>query len=327
MRRRVRYLTGLAALLVLAAAPQPGSGQSAGLMTIPAGARAASLAEAVTAAVGGLEVGAYNPASLAPVTGLGVLVSRLDAPDLYRQHFLALGMRRRSGTVLAATVRVARTEPFPLPDGSGLAGGDVSSRAAVVGVSAARTLGEMLDVGASARWVSLAEPTAMSAFEVGRARAGTVAVDLGVIFRPLPRRPVRVGATILDLGPDLESDAFTESLPTRFRFGVTVEPLAWLDPDGDRPVDLLLLADRVVFTDDTESDSDDARFLFGAEAVLFGRVALRGGYGPATSDFRRSYRRLGLGVLFSRAHVDVAYAYPDIPGLDGQTEVTLGLRF
>src|SRR5690606_2216474 len=142
-----------------------------------------------------------------------------------------------------------------------------------------------------------------------------------------PRRADLAGAPALALAPARAPDALPESLPTRFRFGVAAEPLAWLDPDGDRPVDLLLLADRVVFTDDTESDSDDARFLFGAEAVLFGRVALRGGYGPATSDFRRSSRGLGLGVLFSRAHVDVAYAYPDIPGLDGQTEVTLGLRF
>lgn len=326
MRRRAPFLTGLAALLAMAGTPSAGVGQSGSLdlLTLPVGARAASVAEALTAAHGGLESGPYNPAGLAGETARGLVVTRLDAPDLYRQHFLAMGTQLRSGDVLAATLRMVSLEPIPLFDESGRPAGEFSPRIIVFGVSGARTLGRVLDVGAAARWMSLDFSSGVAASEADKARATGPAVDVGAIVRPVPRLPVRFGASVLDLGPDLEFAAAAEPLPTRFRLGVAVEPLALLDPGTDRPLDLLLLADREEFIG---ASGGTGRFLLGAEALLFERVALRGGFSPAPADEQSGQRRVGLGILYPRARVEFAYGFSDNPALDGQTHITIGLRF
>src|SRR5690606_29040638 len=91
MRALVRVAALLAAALVFD--PEPLAGQRLGgldVLAVPAGARAVSLAEALTAAGTDLEAAIYNPAAIAGGSP-AFAVSRADAPELYQHYLFAAG--------------------------------------------------------------------------------------------------------------------------------------------------------------------------------------------------------------------------------------------
>src|SRR5690606_21701288 len=99
----MRPLTLLLLATALAGHAAPLAAQRLGgleLLSVPAGARTASLAGAVTAVGGDLEAVADNPAAAVGRTA-ALAFSRADAPDLY-QHYLFAGGTALRGIADAA---------------------------------------------------------------------------------------------------------------------------------------------------------------------------------------------------------------------------------
>jgi len=322
MRALVRATALLAAALLLD--PARVAGQRLGgldVLAVPAGARAVSLAEALTAAGTDLEAVVYNPAAVAGGSP-AFAVSRADAPELYQHYLFAGGTSLRGIGDVATFARVLTFEPIPLVDEEGTPVGEASPQTLTVGVTAARRLLPALDAGVSIRFATVdLGPGAAGAS--GAARGSGLAFDRGALFRPAADLPLSLGAAILDLGPDLELGAGSDPLPTRLRLGLGLEPLALLRPQAEAPVRALLLFDR---EQGLAAGAAGAAWHFGAELRLLDLLALRGGLGAAGAGAAGTRQVFGLGVSLRRVRLDLAYELTDSPALDDQTHVSLLLR-
>jgi len=309
----------LAAALIDGAAPL--AAQRLGgleILAIHGGARAASLAGAVTATGSELDAVVYNPAAAAgaPTT---LALSRADAPDLYRHYVFGGGTALRGVGAVAAFARVLAFEAIPLVDENGTSLGEAEPQSIAVGVTVARRLLAALDAGASAKLVSV-DLGARRPGATGSARGAGLAFDLGAIVRPLGDLPFSVGASILDVGPALDLGGEAEPLPARLRVGIGLEPLALLRPGVERPVRALLLLDR---EQGLARGADGTDVRFGAEVRLRDVLAVRGGLGTDSGDTGRLRQVLGLGVAVRRVRLDLAYEVSSSPALSDQTHVSL----
>lgn len=320
----MRVFTLLLLAAALAGRATPLAAQRLGgleILAVPAGARAASLAGAVTAAGRELDAVAYNPAAAAGATA-ALTISRTDAPDLY-QHYLFAGATALRGIAdVAAFARVLTFEAIPLLDENGTPLGEAAPQSIAVGVTAARRLLSALDAGASIKFVSVdlgAEPPGAAS----SARGTGFALDFGAVARPFADLPLSVGAAILDVGPALDLGGNADPLPTRLRLGIGIEPLALLRPEGEQPVRALLLLDR---EQGLARSADGAGLHFGAEVRLLEMLAVRGGLGTDGHEAGRLRQGFGLGVAVRRVRLDIAYELADSPALSDQTHVSLVVR-
>ena len=279
----MRVFTLLLLAAALAGRATPLAAQRLGgleILAVPAGARAASLAGAVTAA--GRELDATA----------ALTISRTDAPDLY-QHYLFAGATALRGIAdVAAFARVLTFEAIPLLDENGTPLGEAAPQSIAVGVTAARRLLSALDAGASIKFVSVdlgAEPPGAAS----SARGTGFALDFGAVARPFADLPLSVGAAILDVGPALDLGGNADPLPTRLRLGIGIEPLALLRPEGEQPVRALLLLDR---EQGLARSADGAGLHFGAEVRLLEMLAVRGGLGTDGREAGRLRQGFGLGL-------------------------------
>jgi len=288
------------------------------ILAIPAGARPASLAGAVTAASSELDAVAYNPAAAAgAMTTLSI--SRADAPDLYQHYLFAGSTALRGFANVAAFARVLTFDAIQLVDENGTPLGEAAPQSIAVGVTAARRLLAALDAGASIKFISVdlgAQPPGATS----SARGSGFAFDIGAVARPLADLPVSVGAAVLDIGPALDLGAEADPLPTRLRLGIGVEPLALLRRGPEQPVRALLLLDR---EQGLGEGAEGAALRFGAEVRLRDALALRGGLGTDGGDAGRLRQVFGLGVAVRRVRLDIAYEVSDSPALSDQTHVSL----
>ena len=320
----MRPLTLLLLATALAGHAAPLAAQRLGgleLLSVPAGARTASLAGAVTAVGSELEAVVYNPAAATAGTA-ALAISRADAPDLYQHYLFAGGTALRGIADVAAFARVLTFEAIPLLDENGTSLGEASPQSIAVGVTAARRLVPALDAGASIKFLSV-DLGVDAPGAANPARGTSFAFDIGAVARPLRDLPFSVGAAVLDVGPALDLGGPSDPLPTRLRLGIGVEPLALLRPEGEHNVRALLLLDR---EQGLAEGADGAELRFGAEVRLLDTLALRGGLGTAGGDADRLRQVFGLGVTVRRVRLDIAYELADSPALSDQTHVSLVVR-
>jgi hypothetical protein len=100
-----------------------------------------------------------------------------------------------------------------------------------VGASYSRKLFRRVGVGTNIKYVRSAGITALSVYELPEVSYGhTIALDAGILSRMYG---IGIGASITNLGPRIKYPDDTSStgyrLPTRYRWGISIEPLIFLD--------------------------------------------------------------------------------------------------
>jgi hypothetical protein len=170
----------------------------------------------------------------------------------------------------------------------------------VGGIAAGRRVTEMLDVGASVKFVRS---------QLDNATASAFAADLGFEARLSPELPVVIGATVRNLGSDLTFDRVEEDLPLTFQFGARA----------------LLFHDRIgLYAAGERVPHEQIEVRGGIEVLPFGStLALRAGYDGANEV--DNGLTAGLGITIRNLTLD--YAYIPFEKFGDNHRVALTVRF
>lgn len=262
----------------------------------PAGARAAALGEAMTAATDDVTAFAYNPSALATLTTakLSFLYNRGLVDDTYGQAQLGLPLKKA-----AIGVNVGYYDGGALDLFDGVTKKKVRAQSDFLGsIGLGQNFGRFR-LGASGKYISS---------ELGeRAKATAFAVDLGAGMNVSKR--FQFGLAAQNLGGSLKYDVASEHLPQTFRAGVS-----YLLISKKAPTTLLLDAPYFYF-------EKELRPGVGLETNL-GLLALRAGYHNRINLTEFSF---GAGIQLGAATLDYAFAL--VEHLNSHHRISLGYRF
>lgn len=326
--RNIAVYTTVAATLLVASAPASAQGTS-GLefLSVPLGARAVALGETYTGIADGIEGVMFNPASVASLRGTSVSLSMLQAPDLFQQSLIALGVPVLGNASLGLSVNHQRFEAIPMTDLDGDRVGEFTPQTLIVGATFGYRWANRLRAGVTAKWYS-AELTGGSISFLGtdfNGSASGLAFDLGLTYRVGTGNPLQVGVALLDLGPDPTFNEESDRLPTRFRMGMAVQPLTLFGAAALDKLDLMLASDGVVITE--ESGRNQFSLGYGIELGLAEIVYLRVGVPADLGAYDSRPLRYGFGVAYKVFRFDLARRASSHPVLGQETHLSMSLRF
>lgn len=312
-----------------AQAPEGESGMIG--LALPVGARPIGQGRAISAVRGDIQGLPYNPAAIVGLGRGALTFSRFEAADAadFNTNYIAGAWVTQWGTVGVQAlyldfgeIPLTRTSPDPI--------GSLEISEWALGVTFAREWRDQIAWGATAKIVSS---------DLGVADAGAVAFDVGVIFSPRSDLPLRLSASLRNLGPDLSFDETAEAgdlglsgsgnreekLPSRVRVGVSAQPQMGLPPDYG----LLLVFD-------IESDLRElsASSIYGGGALTVSEmVTLRAGFvildNPfvdRNADDRNTGASLGVGLHYRGFEADISREV-SVSELDDETHFAVGWRF
>ncbi len=291
-------------------------------LKIGLGARAIGMGDAFVAVADDPTAVAWNPAGLAHLTRPAATGSSMRWPtDVTIDH--VVGVRPLGGAQGTLAVHIASlradidetTEFDPLGTGRTFTYSDFFA-----GVSYGRLFTDKLALGVGARFVheDLGSP-------VGGSSGSSVAFDIGSLYA-LGWRNTRMGMSVTNFGPPLRPggqfvdptgasvDYGSYALPTTFKFGVADDIINTATVRATMDVELLHPADAV------ES------FRAGAEVMIHGLLALRGGY-TFTSDLPGGALGAGFRAGSGNVMTKIDYAYKDGGDLGAAHVVSLSVMF
>lgn len=237
-RRRWTLLTALAALLlaqpaaVLAQEEDEGPATEGALfLLLPVGAKAVALGRAMTALPGAESVW-WNPAGLAEVEGNRFLLFRGE--DLAGEATAISVLLTRPGLgALGVAYQLMDVGDQDLRDRDGNVLGTLSFRNHLGVVSMSTRFWERLSVGLNLKAIQSRVSCRGQCFDAG-VTATTFAVDAGGQFSQAFGLPLRLGATLVHLGPDFQfkNEEQADPLPTRLRLAAAYQVLThFVDTD------------------------------------------------------------------------------------------------
>ena len=270
-----------------------GAGSSGGLTLIEAaGARAAALGEAVSAAADDVTAAVYNPAALSTLTSPQVSFSYLKGIAGDASGRLHLGQKN-----LGLSVSYYSAGSVDIIDGG-------SPRTVNAETDLAATLGGAftrgrIGFGGAVKFLSsqLAESS----------RATAYAVDLGVRSEISPR--FRVSSALQNLGTKLKFVDEGDPLPRILRAGAEFEAI-----HGRAPITLSV--ETPYFLNEKE-----LRPSLGAE-IRVGPMAFRAGYRMGSA-----IEGLSLGAGFSAGGLLIDYAFGFVQDLNNRQRISVGFKF
>lgn len=320
-------LLGLVGSLVLGTvASRPASAQAdeaALFLLLPIGAQAVSMGRTMTG-VQGPESAFWNPAGLAGVERSRALAYRGDMLAGESTAITAVLSKKPLG-VFAVSYQLLDGGTFDETDPQGNKTGEFSARNHLGIASAATGLTSWMDVGVNVK---------VFQFNLGcrgQCTTGSIsstgwAIDAGLQARPIQGVPLRLGAMVAHLGPDLqvENAAQADPLPSRMRFSAGYEFLgSFLERD-----DLQLWLD--VELEDRVQDPGEGRiYHLGTELVAgtTDQIILRAGYQEGEVGQADGFA-VGVGLRYER--FDIGLAKNLAGSITGETEpihVSFGLAF
>jgi len=289
----------MVALLVASVSPSLARAQVANSgaldLLYPIGARATGLGTAFVTEQGSEAVW-WNPAGL----------SRMSKPEFSLDHFEVLLMKGDAASfilpvkpigVFAISARLFDYGSQEERDTLDNPLGEFPNRTFVLGASFAADFGSSFDAGVT--------------YHLFRGQAGlnpsfgTSAVDVGVQYRPLADKPLRLGFEIRNLGMSLQvHDApQADALPTRLHFGASYDPTFAQFP---KEITTHVTAEAV-----SDASFENREFRVGAQLGYTtgpSRLLIRGGYvmqqGEASGILGGP--SLGLGLTSGRVQLDLA---------------------
>ena len=150
----------------------------------------------------------------------------------------------------------------------------------------------------------------------------TVALDMGLLARPLDAVPFRIGVSALNLGPGLElgEARAADPLPSRLRLGLSYDPLGHIRGTDD--LQLLFVLDLEHAWRDLGTGSQFVGVEFGVRKVVY----VRGGFISETLIETNTGTTLGFGLVLGVFKVDLAFEQ-GVNQLGDETHVSLGAVF
>lgn len=275
------------------AAPGDGGSSAAEFLRLGAGARAPAVGDAMTASAEGTLAAFYNPAGLgwagassALTREVAVTYQSLAGEAHYGDLAYSLPLGDRNGLSLAVKyVDYGSIDRTTLTTAGAVVTGNRGGTFGAQDLSASLGFGRRwsnVSIGASGKLVSvrLDDVTALAG-----------AVDVGAQFRP-DNWPVRFGATVQNIGSNLQFDRTDDDLPLLGRLGLTAA----------------FFKGRARFHADAEKARNERiSFMGGGEFDVASMLTLRGGY-DGRNDAAKSPFALGLGAHAGSLTLDYAYA-------------------
>jgi hypothetical protein len=316
MRARIAAASTVLALLALAH-PGRASGQGfereAAFLTVPMGARVVGIGRAAVSLNGELQGIRWNPAALASIQQVEPLASHYDGPLDFKFNYLAVAFPVGKAGVLAVAADVQSFGEVSLSGATGAPSGVIEPNNLILGVTFGRELLPRLALGVTGKWVRS---------ELGGELNGdTFAFDVGLLWRPLEQVPLDLGASTLNVGPDLKLEQGGESnpLPGRLRWGASYDLLAHLLREGR--LNLLVAFDSEHALRDLGTSSQFIGAELGIAHVLF----LRGGYIAETLIETNTGGTFGVGLALGPLRFDLAREL-GVNQLGDETHITLAAR-
>lgn len=320
----------LAILLLVLIAPGAGAQQSdpsstegALFLLLPVGAQAVAVGRAMTT-MQGQESAFWNPAGLAAVEQSRAVLFRGDHAVGTATAISALFVRPDVGT-LGASYLLLDVGDQDLTDADGNILGTVSVRNHLGIASAAARLPGRLDAGINFKVVQFRLSCRGICPDAGTT-ATTYAIDAGVQLAPTSGLPLRVGAMIAHVGPQLQvlNAEQADPLPSRARVAVAYDVLRNVSEGRDVQGWVTLeVQDRI-------RDPGSLSVYLGSE-LQAGRtdaLFLRAGYVASDVD-QEDGARVGLGLRYETFELGIAKSLA-VSTLTGETEpvhVTFSIGF
>jgi hypothetical protein len=341
--RLIRLLVGVSFLILAASAPAQTIGRvgttAAPFLKIGVGGRALGMGEAYTTQAEDITGIYWNPAGLANISKIQVLLNHYDyIADLYF-NFGAVAMPVAGFGTIGSFVGflgmpdIERTT-IQMPNGTGER---VSASSFVIGLSYARALTDRFSIGGNVKYIRES---------IWHSTADGFAFDVGVFYRTFFKN-LKIGMSISNFGTEMQmqgrdmliqhdiDDTFegnnqnigghldTDSfpLPILFRVGISANILE--DFFDVKDYGWILAVDAVHPNDNKEYINT------GMETTIYHMLSLRAGYRQLLLQDREGGMTFGFGlnVRIMGAEVNVDYASVDFGRLDRQNKFSLIFSF
>lgn len=293
-------------------------------LLIPIGARATAMGTAFVAEEGSEAIW-WNPAGIA----------RLARPEFAIDHFETFFLKGDAISVIAPlrqlgalglTARLFNYGEFENTDDVGNPIGTTLRRSIVVGGTFATTFGPRVSAGLTYRLYQFRNDCSGFCEQETEGSSATSAVDIGVQLRPLPKRPLRLGIQLRNLGPRLQvkDQPQADELPARLHLGASYDPtFAQLAPAVKLRA-TAELASTIGLAEQEIRIGAQAGYAAGASML-----SIRGGYvlQPSSGDGESSTGpSLGLGLSSGRVQLDLARIFESFSSGLGKPPTYISIR-
>jgi hypothetical protein len=295
--------------------------EGAEFLLLPVGARAVGMGGAVTGMRGSGDLLLWNPASVASLTKLGLLVNHSESAFDTRSDVLSLLWPIESLGTLGITYYLVDYGELPSTNSQGAVQGTISFRnQEFLFTFATRVMGT-LEFGVNYKLVQLVfRCDGLCSGQQSFTRT-TQALDLGLVYDRVIGLPLAVGASVRHLGFPLRGAREEDPLPTRVRLGLAYHVLS--PRVGKGVFDLALALD----VEERWRDFGDPDVMLGSEFGVAKVFFLRAGYAFLESGLGGP--ALGLGLTHDWFFLDLSRGFDDITTATGAeaVQVTFGVNF
>ncbi len=284
-------------------------------LTIPTGARLVGMGRAGAAMAGEFQAVRWNPAALGSLDGVAPLVSLYEGPLDFRVSQFAVAVPAGDIGAFAVSVEIQDFGEIVLSGPSpGVPQGTITPGNLIVGLGYSHLFFQRLSLGVTGKWIS--------SDLVGNLSGSTVALDMGLLARPLDAVPFRIGVSALNLGPGLQlgEARAADPLPSRLRLGLSYDALGHIRGTDD--LQLLFALDLEHAWRDLGTGSQFVGVEFGVRKVVY----VRGGFISETLIETNTGTTLGFGLVLGVFKVDLAFEQ-GVNQLGDETHVSLGAVF
>jgi len=302
----------------VATAQRPGMGEGALDLVLPTGARAVALGQATMALDGTTEALWGNPSAVAQMRGTQAAIHHSQSIGGTADAVAVVAHSRALGSFgVSASLRDFGSSGNS--DESGAEGGTILPRSLIYAATYAAAL-ERLSVGLSYKLVQWRVDCSGPCTGETGLLASTSALDAGAQFSLDPMLPVRVGASVRNVGLDLQVNDGPQSdpLPSRLQAGLEwrIAALAALVQGAE----LRVSADMV-----SELRRIDPSPRVGAELGWQRRIRFRGGYASRAGGFGGP--SLGVGYDTGTLAIDFARLFDQVSSMTGAEPTYLSVRY
>jgi len=319
-RRAVRTLLAAVSALVpaLAAGQRPIATEGALDLVLPTGARAVALGQATMGLDGTTESVWGNPSGLARMRGTTAAIHHSQSIAGTADAVAVVAHSRMLGS-FGVSASLRDFGPSVSADDGGAEGGTILSRSLIYAATYAASL-DRLNVGLSYKLLQWRVDCSGPCTTESGILASTSALDAGAQFSLDPVLPIRVGASVRNVGLPMQvnDEPQADELPSRLQAGLELRVPG---------IDAMIAGTEIRLSADMVSDLRriDPAPRLGAELAWQRRVHIRGGYASRDAGFGGP--SLGLGYETGNLAIDFARVFDDVSSMTGTEPTYLSVRY